>query len=173
MDIINLEKDSDSPQATRDSRKTKQLLIELEALYSLLLRAEDLKNPLAISNAEKLKELKQKQRLREIEAAPTPEQKQEVLKLLQQESMAVVENQQDLLNKILHALLQDEKLSSFVGIRKGKMLLLRLLPHLSIDIYSLQLLEIWIKLLHSISLVGRRDTMGDNVLPRFHPLFKR
>lgn len=173
MDIINLEKDSDSPQATRDSRKTKQLLIELEALYNLLLRAEDLKNPLAISNAEKLKELKQKQRLREIEAAPTPEQKQEVLKLLQLESMAVVENQQDLLTKIVQALLQDDKLQSFVGIRKGKMLLLRLLPQLSYDIFSSQLLEIWIKLLHSISLIGRRDTMGDNILPRFHPYFKR
>lgn len=55
MDIINLEKDSDSPQATRDSRKTKQLLLELEALYTLMLKAEDLKNPIAINNTEKLK----------------------------------------------------------------------------------------------------------------------
>lgn len=66
------------------------------------------------------KELKQKQRLREIEAAPTPEQKQEILKLLTQESLAVPENQEDLLNKIVNALLQDDKLASFVGIRKGK-----------------------------------------------------
>lgn len=55
MDVISLDKDSDSPQCTRDSRKTKQLLLELEALYNLMLRAEDLKNPLAVSNAEKLK----------------------------------------------------------------------------------------------------------------------
>lgn len=55
MDIIHLDKDSDSPQATRDSRKTKQLLLELEALYSIMLKAEDLKNPMAISNTEKLK----------------------------------------------------------------------------------------------------------------------
>lgn len=120
-----------------------------------------------------MQELKQKQRLREIEAAPTPEQKQEVLKLLQQESMAVVEKQEDLLNKIISSLLQDEKLISFVGIRKGKMLLLRLLPHLEPDIYSTQLLELWIKLLLSISMIGRRDSIGDNILPRFHPYFKR
>lgn len=54
MDIITLEKDSESTQSSRDSRKTKQLLLELEALYTLILKAEDLKNPVAISNSEKL-----------------------------------------------------------------------------------------------------------------------
>lgn len=120
MDIITLEKDLDSTQSSRDSRKTKQLLLELESLYSLILKAEDLKNPVAISNSEKLVELKQKQRLREIDAAQTAEQKQDILKLLQQESVAPIENQSDILAKIISALLQDDKLQSFLCIRKGK-----------------------------------------------------
>lgn len=111
--------------------------------------------------------------MREIEAAPTPEQKQEILKLLTEESLAVPENQEDLLNKIVNALLQDDKLISFLGIRKGKLLLLRLLPHLNPETFSSQLLEIWTKLLLSIPLIGRRDIIGDNILPRFYPLFKR
>lgn len=62
MDIVTPDKESDSPQASRDTRKTKQLLLELEALYSLLLKAEDINNPLYLSNMEKLREMKQKQR---------------------------------------------------------------------------------------------------------------
>ncbi|GLV36973.1 Protein associated with topo II related - 1 [Carabus blaptoides fortunei] len=173
MDIITLEKDSESTQSSRDSRKTKQLLLELEALYTLILKVEDLKNPVAISNSEKLLELKQKQRLREMDAAPTPEQKQEVLKLLQQESLAPPDNQAELLARIVSVLLQDDKLASFAGIRKGKMLLLRVLPQLSPEVYLSQLVELWEKLLLSIPLIGRRDTIGDNILPRFFPHFKR
>lgn len=55
-----------------------------------------------------------------MDAAPTPEQKQEVLKLLQQESLAPPENQAELLGRIVSVLLQDDKLASFAGIRKGK-----------------------------------------------------
>lgn len=62
MDVFTTEKDSDSPQVSRDTRKTKQLLLELEALYALLLKAEDIDNPLYATNMEKLREIKQKQR---------------------------------------------------------------------------------------------------------------
>lgn len=130
MDIVTLEKDSENTSASRESRKIKQLLLELEALYGLLLKAEDLKNPMAISNMEKLREIKQKQRLRELELAPTPEQKQEVLKLFKQESEPVVENQYDYIVKIVNGLLQEDKFSNFLNIRKGKVRVL-------IKIYSI------------------------------------
>ncbi|RZC34298.1 PAT1 -like 1 [Asbolus verrucosus] len=173
MDIVTPDKDSDNPVVVRDTRKTKQLLLELEALFTLLLKAEDLRNPLAISNMDKLREIKQKQRLRELDLAPTPEQKQEVLKLLKQDSEPVVENQHDYIVRIVGGLLQEEKFASFLNIRKGKMLLLRLLPHLSMDSFSTQLLEIWTRILLSIPTVGRRDTAGDHILPKLHPFFKR
>lgn len=173
MDIVTLEKDQENVTVSRDTRKTKQLLLELEALYSMILKAEDLTNPTALSNMEKLIELKQKQRLRELEAAPTSEQKQEVLKLLQQESIPVVERPQDYFTKVVNGLLQDEKYSSFLNIRKGKMLLLRILPHLTVENFNVQLGDLWLKVLLSIPMIGRRDTSGDNLLPRLHPFFKR
>lgn len=173
MDIVTPDKDSDSPVIVRDTRKTKQLLLELEALFTLLLKAEDLRNPLAISNMEKLREIKQKQRLRELDLAPTPEQKQEVLKLLKQDSEPIIENPHDYINRIVNGLLQDEKFSSFLNIRKGKMLLLRLLPHLSSEHFAIQLLDMWTKVLLSLPIVGRRDTVGDHILPKLHPFFKR
>lgn len=173
MDIVTPDKDQDMPPPTKDSRKTKQLLLELEASYSLLLRAEDIKNPMFISNMEKWREMKQKQRLRELEQAPTPEQKQEVLRLFKLESEPIVENQYEYIVKIVNGLLQDDKFSSFLNIRKGKMLLLRLLPHLTSDLFAPQLLEIWSKALLSLPIIGRRDTAGDNILPKLYPYFKR
>lgn len=61
-------------------------------------------------------------RLRELELAPTPEQKQEVLRLFKLESEPVVEHQYDYLIKLLQGLLQEEKFSSFLNIRKGKVI---------------------------------------------------
>lgn len=133
MDIVTPDKDSDSPAIVRDTRKTKQHLLELEALFTLLLKAEDLRNPLAISNMEKLREIKQKQRLRELEVAPTAEQKQEVLRQLKLDSEPTNEQPHDYIAKIVAAWLQDDKFASYLAIRKGKQLLLRLLPHLAAD----------------------------------------
>ncbi|KAJ8926194.1 hypothetical protein NQ314_021450 [Rhamnusium bicolor] len=157
MDIVTPDKDGDSPQVPRDTRKTKQLLLELEALYALLLKAEDIKNPL----------------LRELELAPTPEQKQEVLRLFKLESEPIVENQYDYIIKIVLGLVQEDKFSSFLNIRKGKMLVLRLLPHLTTDSFACQLLELWTRVLLSLPIVGRRDTAGDNILPKLYPFFKK
>ncbi|XP_072381677.1 uncharacterized protein [Diabrotica undecimpunctata] len=173
MDIVTPDKETDSPQVPRDTRKTKQLLLELEALYALLLKAEDINNPLYISNMDKLREMKQKQRLRELELAPTPEQKREVLRLFKLESEIVLENQYDYIVKIFQGFVQEEKICSFLNIRKGKMLLLRLLPHLTLDMFPSQLLELWCKVLLSLPIIGRRDTAGDNILPKLYPFLKR
>ncbi|XP_050315635.1 protein PAT1 homolog 1 [Anthonomus grandis grandis] len=173
MDIVQMDKEQDVPLPSKDSRKTKQYLLELEALYSLLLKAEDIKNPLFISNMEKWREIKQKQRLKELEQATTTEQKQEVLRWFQLESEPIVENQTEYIIKICNGFVQDEKFSSFLNIRKGKMLLLRLLPHLSVDYFSSQLLDIWSRVLLSLPLIGRRDTAGDNILPKLYPYFAR
>ncbi|KAL1502533.1 hypothetical protein ABEB36_007664 [Hypothenemus hampei] len=173
MDIMQTEKDQELPTPSKDSKKTKQYLLELEALYSLLLKAEDIENPMYVTNMEKLREMKQKQRLRELEQASTSEQKQEVLRLFKLESEPVVENQLDYINKICCGFVQDDKFSNFLNIRKGKMLLLRLLPHLPVEFYGSQLLEIWSKVLLSLPVIGRRDTAGDNLLPKMYPYFKR
>lgn len=121
MDIVTPEKDNENNStSSRDTKKTKQLLLELEAFYSLILKAEDLRNPLYKSNMEKLCEIKQKQRLRELDLASTPEQKQEILKALREESRPLSENPHDYLLKVVNGLFQDDKYISFLSIRKGK-----------------------------------------------------
>lgn len=173
MDVVTLDKDVENLNTSRDTRKTKQLLLELEAFYTWLLKAEDVKNPMAIINKEKLLQIKQKQRLKELEVASTPKMKQDILRLIQEESIPVVENQRDYLVMILTGFLHDDKFNSFINIRKGKMLLLRMLALITTEGFSLLLSELWSKVLLSIPVIGRRDTAGDNLLPRLHPHFKR
>lgn len=59
-------------------------------------------------------------RLRELEQATTPEQKQEVLRLFKLESEPVVENQLEYITKLCNGFLQDDKFASYLNIRKGK-----------------------------------------------------
>lgn len=173
MDIVTPDKDSENASVPRDTRKSKQILLELEVMYSLFLKAIDLKHPLALYDLEKLRELKQKQRLKELEAAQTAEQKQEVLALLREESRPQEEDQNEYFLRILKGLLQEEKFNSFFNFNKGKTLVLRLLPYLmTSDLFSAQLKELWLRILLSLPVVGRKDTMGDNILPKFYPYFK-
>ncbi|CAH2241907.1 jg12040 [Pararge aegeria aegeria] len=61
----------------REMKRTKQMLLDIEALYLILLRLEELNDPLAISNALILKEREEKQRLLEAaqkEAENEPEE---------------------------------------------------------------------------------------------------
>ncbi|XP_004930764.1 putative leucine-rich repeat-containing protein DDB_G0290503 isoform X1 [Bombyx mori] len=53
-------------EAPREMKRTKQLLLDIEALYLILLRLEELNDPLAISNALILKEREEKQKLLDV-----------------------------------------------------------------------------------------------------------
>ncbi|XP_026483484.1 uncharacterized protein Patr-1 [Vanessa tameamea] len=53
-------------EVPREVRRTKQLLLDIEALYLILLRLEELNDPLAISNALILKEREEKQKQLEL-----------------------------------------------------------------------------------------------------------
>ncbi|XP_050665002.1 uncharacterized protein LOC126965435 [Leptidea sinapis] len=62
-------------EVPREMKRTKQLLLDIEALYLILLRLEELNDPLAISNALILKEREEKQK--QLEAAQKDAENQE------------------------------------------------------------------------------------------------
>lgn len=62
-------------EVPREMKRTKQLLLDIEALYLILLRLEELNDPLAISNALILKEREEKQK--QLEAAQKEESEQQ------------------------------------------------------------------------------------------------
>lgn len=120
LDVVTVEGEGNVTSTSRDTKKTRQLLLELEALYGFLLKAEDIRNPLYQINLEKLRDLKQKQRIRELEAATTAEQKQEILRLLREDDVPPVENPHEYILKVVTGLMQEDKYVNYLSIRKGK-----------------------------------------------------
>nr|XP_049707183.1 uncharacterized protein DDB_G0283357 isoform X1 [Helicoverpa armigera]XP_049707184.1 uncharacterized protein DDB_G0283357 isoform X2 [Helicoverpa armigera]XP_049707185.1 uncharacterized protein DDB_G0283357 isoform X3 [Helicoverpa armigera]XP_049707186.1 uncharacterized protein DDB_G0283357 isoform X4 [Helicoverpa armigera]XP_049707187.1 uncharacterized protein DDB_G0283357 isoform X5 [Helicoverpa armigera]XP_049707188.1 uncharacterized protein DDB_G0283357 isoform X6 [Helicoverpa armigera] len=68
-------------EVPREMKRTKQLLLDIEALYLILLRLEELNDPLAISNALILKEREEKQKQLEAAQKEAESEQQEVSNL--------------------------------------------------------------------------------------------
>ncbi|XP_034247797.1 protein PAT1 homolog 1-like isoform X2 [Thrips palmi] len=142
----------DGQSTQKDLKKTKQLLLEIERLYVLLLELEDAFDPQAIEAA--------------AEAAATramrdpPDNEPEPEK----------PSPEELLTRMTSVLLQGDKIFGFMGIRKGKTFLLRLLPHIPADA-GLHF-AFWGQVLYGLSALVRRD-QADGLLPRFLPELKR
>lgn len=142
----------DGQSSQRDLKKTKQLLLEIERLYVLLLELEDAFDPQAI---EAVAEAATARALRD-----PPEPEPEIEKL----------SPEELIHRMTSVLLQSDKIYGFMGIRKGKTLMLRLLPHVQPDagLHS----AFWSQVLVGLSGLVRRD-QADGLLPRFLPELKR
>ncbi|GLG92990.1 PAT1-like protein 1 [Gryllus bimaculatus] len=137
MDVVSTEGLDTVPTSNqRDTKRAKQVLLEIERLYLLLLQIEDLSSTLP--------------GVRE----------------------SVTEEKPVLIQRIMTSLIQEDRIISVMSIRKGKMLILRLLPHLpATDNGPPQILTLWSRLLRGLVTIGRRDQGSDAVLPRFHPYF--
>ncbi|XP_031370191.1 protein PAT1 homolog 1 isoform X1 [Apis dorsata] len=138
MDVVP---NSDPQLATqiqqKDTKRTRQLLLEIERLYIIQLKLEDLHNPLAL--------LSEQQQNQEEE----------------NETNNIKKGSSDIINMILSAflqLIQDDKLASILSIRKGKTLLLRFLPYLNITDHRNQLEELWNAIFRGLAIIGRRDS---------------
>lgn len=137
MDVVpNSDPQSATQIQQKDTKKTRQLLLEIERLYILQLKLEDLHNPLALLSEQ---------------------QNQEG----ENESTVAKKSAPELINMIFSALLQlmqDDKLASMLSIRKGKTLLLRFLPYLNVTEYHKQLEELWNGIFRGLAIIGRRDS---------------
>ncbi|XP_063986492.1 protein PAT1 homolog 1 [Diachasmimorpha longicaudata] len=148
MDVVPNSDPQQHPQQ-KDMKKARQRLLEIERLYTLQLKLEDLNNPLA-------------------QLAEQMEQPQE-----NEEPKPPKKTAPELVNIMLASLIQllhEDKLASILSIRKGKNLLLRFLPFLSVTEYGTQLGELWIGLLRGLAIIGRRDAY---LLVKFFPEFHR
>ncbi|XP_043286621.1 protein PAT1 homolog 1 isoform X2 [Venturia canescens] len=148
MDVVpNSDPQANPPPQAKETKKTRQRLLEIERLYTIQLKLEDANNPLAL--------LAEQQQQQAEEGEPKP----------------VKKTPRELINALLTSLLQlleEDKLASILSIRKGKTLLLRFLPYLSVTEYSKQLEELWVGLIRNLPIIGRRDP---NLLTRFFPEF--
>ncbi|XP_017883974.1 protein PAT1 homolog 1 isoform X1 [Ceratina calcarata] len=123
----------------KDTKRTRQLLLEIERLYIIQLKLEDLHNPLVLLNEQQQRENQEGEKETNNEKKTKPELISMMLSSLLQ-------------------LIQDDKLASMLGIRKGKMLLLRFLPYLNVTEYCNQLEELWKAIFRGLTVIGRRDS---------------
>lgn len=151
MEIVASE-GQEGQSTQRDLKKTKQLLLEIERLYVLLLELEDAFNPQAMEAA------CEAAAARALRDPPDPEPEPEKVA------------PEELIQRMTNVLLQSDKISGFMGIRKGKAFLLRLLPHVPPNA-GLHFV-LWSQVLVGFSGIARRDQV-DGLLPRFLPELKR
>ncbi|XP_029168553.1 LOW QUALITY PROTEIN: protein PAT1 homolog 1 [Nylanderia fulva] len=149
MDVVSNNDSQSNPQSQqKDTKKTRQLLLEIERLYTLLFKLEDISNPLA--------------------SIPEPQQQQEG-----EAETNTTKTEPELICmtlSCLQQLIQDDKLASMLSIRKGKTLLLRFLPHLNVTEYNKQLRELWTAIFKGLAVIGRRDC---HLLTDFYSEFRR
>ncbi|RLU20295.1 hypothetical protein DMN91_006902 [Ooceraea biroi] len=149
MDVVSNSDAQSTPQSQqKDTKKTRQLLLEIERLHTLLFKLEDLSNPLA--------------------AIPETQQQQEG-----ETETSTIKTEPELISMMLSCLqqlIQDDKLASMLSIRKGKTLLLRFLPHLNVTEYNKQLRDLWTAKFKGLAMIGRRDC---HLLTDFYSEFRR
>ncbi|XP_031777208.1 protein PAT1 homolog 1 isoform X1 [Nasonia vitripennis] len=149
MDVVP---NSDPQQATslqqKDTKKTRQLLLEIERLYMLLLKLEDTNNPLAIlANQQREQQQREQQQQESGEVIPEP-----VHPLIQNQELTV-----SIVTSLLQ-LAQEDKLASFLSIRKGKMLFLRFLESAVVDEIPDKLEILWVGIIKGLPIIARRDS---------------
>ncbi|XP_011147431.1 protein PAT1 homolog 1 isoform X2 [Harpegnathos saltator] len=149
MDVVPNSDSQSTPQSQqKDTKRTRQLLLEIERLYIILLKLEDLNNPLAVSSE--------------------PHQQQEG-----EAETSANKTEPELISMMLSSLqqlVQDDKLASMLSIRKGKTLLLRFLPHLDVTEYQEQLKDLWTAIFKGLAIIGRRDC---HLLTNFYSEYRR
>ncbi|XP_046835355.1 protein PAT1 homolog 1 [Vespa crabro] len=149
MDVVpNSDPHSTLQSQQKDTKKTRQLFLEIERMYTILLKIEDLNNPLAVLS-------EQQQQDSETETNIVKKTGAELICMM--------------LTSISQ-LIQDDKIASMLSIRKGKTLLLRFLPLLNVIEYNSQLEGLWTCILRSLAIIGRRDT---HLLTNFYAEFRR
>ncbi|KZC12924.1 Protein PAT1 like protein 1, partial [Dufourea novaeangliae] len=150
MDVVpNSDPQSVTQIQQKDTKRTRQLLLEIERLYVIQLKLEDLHNPLALFSEQ------QQSQEEEIEANTVKKTKPELINTM-------------LLS--LLQLIQDDKLTSMLSIRKGKTLLLRFLPYLNVTEHRAQLEDLWNAIFRGLAIIGRRDS---HVLMTLYSEFQR
>lgn len=153
IDMEIMSSDGQEGQSSqRDLKKTKQLLLEIERLYIHLLELEDAFDPQAIEAAAEAAVA------RALRDPPDPEPEPEKA------------SPEELLQRMTSVLLQGDKILGFMGIRKGKTFLLRLLPHVPPNA-GLHF-AFWGQVLVGLSAIAKRD-QADGLLYRFLPELKR
>jgi DNA topoisomerase 2-associated protein PAT1 len=154
-------------------RKSRQILLHIETMYKIVLKLEDLKNPIAITTALILKEKREaKEAIEQAAGAAiaqheaeqqqqkndnsTPASKILLATTVRTDSIKLseLETRADLLPRLLAGLI-GEKVTQMMMVRKGRTLLKRALPH--ITDCGPQKWEVWCSIYAALLLILKKE----------------
>ncbi|XP_055621794.1 protein PAT1 homolog 1-like [Toxorhynchites rutilus septentrionalis] len=134
-------------------RKSRQILLHIESLYMVLLKLEDLNNPLAIEAKQLLKEKRERERLMALERGQSVDELNNLTATGTELAHEPEETFEALLEKLTHGLTPDGVLL-VLSARKGKLLLTRIQAVLKDHPLRWNL---WCTILSSLVLLPKRE----------------
>uniref|UniRef100_A0A1L8DD64 Protein pat1 log 1 n=2 Tax=Nyssomyia neivai TaxID=330878 RepID=A0A1L8DD64_9DIPT len=147
-------------------KKSRQMLMHIESLYKIVLKIEDLKNPIAVSTAAVVRAKKErecKQALEQLECEPDETKtRQSVIDTIE-EKYPDPEKLDDLLPQLVAGLSVD-KVMGMMNVRKGKTLIKRALPHLVDDEHKWQ---VWQAIFAVLPIISKRDDSDGSLVALF------
>lgn len=118
MEVVNNNAENGGQQAPSE-KKSRQILMQIEMLYKIVLKLEDLQHPLAISATIVLKEKREKQRLQMEQEARERDSEDASGSAKSSISINEPETHSDLQTKLL-AVIVIEKIPGIMAVRKGR-----------------------------------------------------
>ncbi|KAL9900672.1 protein associated with topo II related - 1 [Glossina fuscipes fuscipes] len=156
--------------------KSRYILLHIESLYRVLLKLDDLNNPNAIATilTKKKKESERIAALEQLEAANKTEEERSAdassNPSLKCKFNYEIETKEALVEKLLSGL-QHDKIVAIMNIRKGKVLIRRIMPYIENDD---QRWNVWIGVFNSLQNVFKKDRDDtDGILYSLYPEFKK
>lgn len=146
-------------------RKSRQILLHVESLYKVLLKLEDLSNPLAIEAKQLLKEKKERERLMALERGQQVDEQNNLTAANGTDGLNEEETFQSLLEKLVTGL-TPEGVLLVMSVRKGKILLKRIQAVLKDVPFRWNL---WCTILSSLAVLPKRER--DDPEELLSPLF--
>ncbi|XP_075148038.1 protein associated with topo II related - 1 [Haematobia irritans] len=157
-------------------RKSRYILLHIETLYRVLLKLDDLNNPNAIATI-LMKKKKESERIAAMEqlenANKTPEERAADTATnpsLRTKFNYEIETKEALVEKVV-AGLQHDKVVAMMNVRKGKVLIRRIMPY--IEDHDARW-NVWIGVFHSLQNVYKKDREdSEGILYSLYPEFNK
>uniref|UniRef100_A0A1I8MEE3 mRNA decay factor PAT1 domain-containing protein n=1 Tax=Musca domestica TaxID=7370 RepID=A0A1I8MEE3_MUSDO len=162
--------------SSNTQRKSRYILLHIETLYRVLLKLDDLNNPKAIETI-LMKKKKESERIAAMEqlenANKTPEER--AADTVSNPSLRTkfnyeIETKEALVEKLV-AGLQHDKVVAMMNVRKGKVLIRRIMPY--IEQHDARW-NVWIGVFHSLQSVVKKDRDdAEGILYSLYPEFNK
>jgi len=176
MEVVSNDSVSGTSIEINTQRKTRQTLLHIETLFKVVLKLEDLENPMAIAAAQIIKQKREKEIQQAIDQAaiaralagePAPEVEEKIS--VPTDKYPEPEAYEELLPKLVTGLTID-KVTAMMIVRKGRNLVRRSLPFLKKNPHRW---AVWCGIISSLYMVFKKEKEIDGTMMGIYEEFEK